>query len=313
MGALVCVACGGLAWMASWVLLSYEALPPARVGVRMRAFEHVAKRVLARLSSSSACALLGGWRPVCVVAEELRVRMDKAGGAFSQQECIVLLVVACMAACVGTGVIMWSPVGCVASIPVLVCAFPIRAAQVQRARERRIIEQMPDVFRTLATALGAGHTLMQAIDYVGLHEGGPAAEAFAHASLRLRCGMSAEEALGKLAAELDAPGAGLMVCALSISQRTGCPLKELFQRSAVLVEQQGEFERTLAVKTAQVRLSVRIVCVLPVAMVVLLSLISPDFREGLGTPAGIGCLAVGVLMDCVALLAIRSMLKGVLR
>ena len=138
------------------------------------------------------------------------------------------------------------------------------------------------------------------------------AEPFARASLRLRCGVPAEAALKQLAAEMDAPGVDLMATALAISQRTGSPLRELFQRSALLVEQQGEFHRMLQVKTAQVRLSVRIVCVLPVGLVVLLSLISPDFRQGLHTTAGIACLLVGATMDAAALLLIRRILKGVM-
>ena len=54
-----------------------------------------------------------------------------------------------------------------------------------------------------------------------------------------------------------------------------------------------------------------IVCVLPIALVVLLSLISPDFRQGLHTVPGIVCLVVGGAMDALALLIIRRILKGV--
>ena len=82
------------------------------------------------------------------------------------------------------------------------------------------------------------------------------------------------------------PGIGLLVTALVIAQRTGSPLRGLFQSSAQLVERQGEYERMLAVKTAQVRLSVRIVCLLPVLLVCVLSLISPDFQHGLATVPG---------------------------
>jgi tight adherence protein B len=97
-----------------------------------------------------------------------------------------------------------------------------------------------------------------------------------------------------------------------ISQRTGSPLMALFQRSAVLVERQGEFERLLSVKTAQVRLSARIVCLLPAVMVAGLSLISHDFQHGLLTPVGMGSVLVAALMDGVALLIIRRLMEGVL-
>lgn len=171
---------------------------------------------------------------------------------------------------------------------------------------------MPGVFRTLAVALASGQTLSQAIEYVGSHGHGPAAEGFARTSLRMRCGTSAEEALALMAGELDAPGVGLLVCALTISQRTGSPLRGLFQRSAQLVERQQEFERTLSVRTAQVRLSVRVVCLLPLLMVGLLSLISVDFQRGLATTAGTLCVVVALGLDAVALLIIRRLMRGVL-
>ena len=108
------------------------------------------------------------------------------------------------------------------------------------------------------------------------------------------------------------PGVGLLVTALSISQRTGSPLRELFQRSANLVESHRQMERELVVKTAQVRLSARVVCLLPLALVGILSLISPDFQEGAATPLGMGCLLVALAMDGAALVIMRRLMKEVL-
>lgn len=124
--------------------------------------------------------------------------------------------------------------------------------------------------------------------------------------------MGTEEALTALAGELPAPGVGLLATALVISHRTGSPLKGLFQRSAVLVERQGEFERLLSVKTAQVRLSVRIVCLLPAVMVAILATISPDFQKGLATASGVMCVCAAAVLDGLAVLIIRRLAKGVL-
>ena len=158
----------------------------------------------------------------------------------------------------------------------------------------------------IAVAL-AGVPLAQAIEYLGAHEGGHAAKPFARASLRMRCGESAEEALMELSRELEAPGVGLLTTALLISQRTGSPLKSLFGHAAKMVERQGEFERMLEVKTAQVRLSVRIVCGLPVIMIAALSILSPDFRAGLATLPGMVSVMTAVVMDAFALIIIRRL------
>ena len=181
-----------------------------------------------------------------------------------------------------------------------------------RRLRREVLGAMPGIYRTLAVAMGSGQTLAQAVEYVGTHERGPASAAFARMSLRLRCGMGTEEAVEALSGELDVPGAELLATALVISHRTGSPLRDLLVRSARLAERQGEFERLLSVKTAQVRLSVRIVCLLPAIMVGVLTLLSPDFQRGLLTPAGIGCTCAAMALDGLALAIIRRMMRGVL-
>lgn len=190
----------------------------------------------------------------------------------------------------------------------------VRVCHADWARRRRAeaLREMPGIYRTLSVAMGSGETLTQAVAYVGAHARGPAAEAFSRTALRLRCGETTDEALERLSGELDVPGTGLLVTALAISHRTGSPMRDLLMRSARLVERQEEFERLLAVKTAQVRLSVRIVCTLPALMVGLLSAISPDFRAGLLTPVGMGCLVLAVVLDALALAIIRHLVRGVL-
>ena len=312
MEAVALLSCSLLAGLASWILLVPGSGEGAGVGVRLRVVAHALRRALRALAASPLCATLLQTDSFRSAVEEVEQSLSRAGISLSAEELAAAIVVGASSVCVAAGAFARSVLVAVAAMPLVVAVFPLRAAQRSRALERELAEQMPGVFRTLATAMGSGQTLMQALDYVGLNEGGPAAESFGRASLRLRCGMSAEDALARLSDELDAPGAELMATALSISQRTGSPLRDLFQRSALLVEQQGEFRRMLQVKTAQVRLSVRIVCVLPMALVVLLSLISPDFRQGLHTVAGAACLLVGALMDGAALLLIRSILKGVM-
>ena len=88
-------------------------------------------------------------------------------------------------------------------------------------------------------------------------------------------------------------------------------MRSLFSRSAELVEEQVALRALLSTKTAQVRLSVRIVCLMPVAMVVLLSLISPEFRSGVTSATGIACVLVAAALDLVAILIVRRLMRGV--
>lgn len=182
-----------------------------------------------------------------------------------------------------------------------------------RSSRNALKREMPQLIRVLAAALASGETLAQAIDYVGSRGTGEAAREFRRASLAIRCGIPIRDALDDLSARLDAPGTGLIVSALSISQRTGSPLESLLMRSAEMVEGSMELERQLEVKTAQARLSARTVCLLPVLMCAVLAMVSPDFQRGLTTLQGLVCVGAAVVLDALAILIIRRLMKGVLR
>lgn len=306
------VSCAGLAALAGYVgigSLDRDA-PGLRVltGRFQRALMHVAHRV----GQTGWAYVLLELGPVSRCCETLSVRARSEEMAVTREDCCGLgIMVFALSLCVCA---LWarSPLGMIAPAAFWLVGLPLWDSSTARKRLRSLSDEMPGVFRTMAMAMGSGETLAQAIEYVGDHEGGVAGAAFQRAALKLRCGMPVHEVLGALVEELDAPGIDLLATALLISQRTGCPLRGLFLRSATLVERQGEFERMLSVKTAQVRLSVHIVSLLPAIMVCVLSLISPDFQKGLLTAPGMVSIAFASFMDIAALLIIRHLMKGVL-
>lgn len=266
-------------------------------------------RILRRLAGTRVVA--------CVLATGVGARMVREARSWShlaalgrEEAAAALLAGLALAACV-SGVLFLTPLAGLVVGGALCALVVARDEARQRGKRREVLAEMPGVYRTLAVAMSSGQTLAQAVEYVGAHERGPAADVFARMSLRLRCGVATEDAVSSLAEELDVPGARLLATALVISHRTGSPLRDLLLRSARIAERQGEFERMLVVKTAQVRLSVRIVCLLPVAMVGLLTLMSPDFQQGLLTPSGVGCVCAAMLLDALALFLIRRMMAGV--
>lgn len=301
-----------LSWIAAFVATS-----DAEAGTRMvRRLALVmplrVSRMVSQLAISRPVSALLRFSAVRNLCDEFVARLNEAVPSLVREEaCATLMLLSATATA-----LVCLVVRSLIAVPIMVGGGVVSLVmwEASRARnaERELVQAMPGVFRTLSMAMGSGETLAQAVAYVGDHEQSAAGRAFKRASLRLRCGESVAEALDKLVEELDAPGVGLLATALSISQRTGSPLRSLFQHSASLVERQGEFERALAVKTAQVRLSVRIVSLLPPLMVSLLSLLSPDFRRGLFTPMGMGCVLLSALMDGAALFIIRRLMRGVL-
>ena len=303
---------GTLAGLSALVLLGAEGPSPLAAERSTRVLSLRAQRLLRRLAATRLVGRVLEWDVAAALATELAEREVPRALGLGRDEVAAALALGLAASSIAAAALLGSPVaGAAVGCLEVAAAWARDASRRQRVR-REVVAAMPGVYRTLAVALGSGQTLAQAVEYVGAHERGRAGVVFGRMSLRLRCGMGTERAVELLASELEVPGARLLAAALVISHRTGSPLRELLARSARLAERQGEFERLLSVKTAQVRLSVRIVCALPAAMLAILALVSPDFQQGLLTPVGLGCVALAVVLDLAALAIIRRMVRGVL-
>ena len=253
------------------------------------------------------------WEPFYYVSMQLRNRFLYKYGITLVDDAFELFFISGIAASILFGILFESVIGVLCGLfsLFLVPYFLYEHAKHQSALE--IAHMMPSIFRTIAVALGSGLTLSQSIEYVSKHTEGVVSESFCIADMRIKCGFPIEEAIEDLAERLDAPGVNLLASALVISHRTGSPLKNLLQKTAELVELQEKNQRLIATKTAQVRLSARIVCLLPVVLLIILSLLSSDFQKGLFTPSGVICTVIAMVMDCIALLIIRSIMKGVMK
>lgn len=309
---LLVAAAGSAAAAASAMPWLGEAPAPLAAERLVRNALRRALELIRRLGASRAAGVLLGMSGWQELAGEATSRAERAGVTLEPGDAVAAAVAAAVCAGAMASVLFDTWLMLPLALVALFVGVPALSARHAVLRRREANAAMPAVFRTLSVAMGAGMTLMQAAEYAGARAGGAVGEAFARLALRLRCGVATETALSELSDELHTPGAGLLSTALAISHQTGSPLQGLFQRSAALVERQGEFERLLAVKTAQVRLSVRVVCLLPAVMVALLAAISPDFQKGLSTPAGAGSVALAALLDVAAVAIIRRLVGKVL-
>ena len=299
---------GMLAWVCCFVQLrggDRQVFSPLRRRLRLARELNRLLWALSKTAPVGRLLTLNSWR---YASDVLAQRLQDGGIVLvREQACALILLLATLLM-----LMLHSVVATLAVATALGVGIPAWHASRLRRDGQGLLREMPNVFRTLAMALGSGETLSQAIGYAGTHVGGVAGAAFSRASMRLSCGASVGEAIDRLCEELDAPGVGLLCTALVISQRTGSPLKGLLEHSARLIERQSEFERMLAVKTAQVRLSVRVVSAIPALLVVGLSALSPDFRNGIMTPAGTFSLVVAAILDVLAMAIIKRQMGGIL-
>ena len=299
------------AFVCVWLLLGLTCGPSA---MREAARERFRLRLLGwmrKLELSRAAQYLVDIEALAEVGAALAQRLGEAGfGVGVCAGCVLVAVIALLAVIV-CGIVAQSWLGVLVGIASACVFIALRGSSLGLSRRQALEHEMPRVFRSLAGSLAAGRTLPQALAHLGKNRD-LTSKAYGRAALAMACGYSATDALARLADELDTPGGELLVSALLVSHRTGSPLMNLFQRAALIVEREDELERLLSVKTAQVRLSVRVVCVLPAVLVGILMLISPDFRAGCATSAGRMSLALAVALDLLAIFIVRRLLASVI-
>lgn len=294
--------CAGGAWHAA----SRDALRAASGWVRA-----LGARLPRRLSSILASrGCLSELERVAAAACQRAGHGSTAGAGATDAALIqgVWLCITVAAAAAGAAVAssLWgAPVG--AALPTAVLA--ARGARRKRAERRRVEAAMPEAFSALAISLGSGHTLAQGMRFVGGHAEEPIRTEFLRVACSIDCGVPAASALDDLLERLPAPGLGLVSLALKVSQRTGAPLRDLLADAAAMVSERMELVRKLDVKTSQARMSARLVALMPIAMIGALTLLSPDFRAGLGEPVGMGSVAVALALNVCAWLIIRRIME----
>jgi len=186
--------------------------------------------------------------------------------------------------------------------------------QVLGARRRRwrraLAAGAPHVARTLADALAGGHAIRGAIMEAARAGGaGPVVDAeLRAAAAALAVGERTHVVLERLRDRAAAPGWETVVAAVLLQRDAGGDLAGLLRTLAGDLEAAGRAEADAHAVTAQARFTARLVCALPLAGAGLAELAQPGIvRETASGVIGIGLCATAVVLQCVALLAVRRL------
>lgn len=223
--------------------------------------------------------------------------------------CSAGLVALAIAAClVITGVLLIAAVMGV----VMACAIYRLPQRAYDRQEELVAKQMIEAFRSSTVALRAGKSLVQAISYVAERVDNPLKEVFLQATFEYFMGRGQRASVRFLQNHLNAPGARLFGSALQIALLTGSGVEQVFERASITLEKAQRQKRELSAKTAQARLSAQVVGIMPLFLVVVLCLLSADFREGVNSAAGSISLVMAAGLDVLGLAVIQRIMQRAL-
>jgi tight adherence protein B len=154
-------------------------------------------------------------------------------------------------------------------------------------RQRQLFaEQLPDNLQVLASALRAGHSLVGALSVVVEDSPEPAKSEFRRVIADEQLGVPLEDAIEVVAVRMDSTDLRQVGLVAALQHETGGNTAEVLDRVAETVRERFELRRLVRTLTAQGRLSRWILTGLPVFLLIIISLLNPDYISPLYTHTG---------------------------
>jgi tight adherence protein B len=194
----------------------------------------------------------------------------------------------------------------------------VGATLVARWRSRRtervpaivVQERFADALGSIAAAVRAGASLPQALAYAAGEAEPPVREGLEQLVGDLQVGLPIEQALERWRVASSGADTDLVVGALELHRRSGGELPAVLEQVTSTIRGRVSVAREVRSLTAQARLSAWILGLLPVGFFAFLMITArSDVQGALGTPIGVSCIVVGLLLEGGAVLWIRSLIR----
>ncbi len=237
---------------------------------------------------------------------DLAVALERAGVALGPEAFVTCTALAAAAG----GFATWLVLRTTLVAAVIAGAVGATAWAVVSSADRRYLQrfaaQLPIVAQQLASAIGAGLSLRQAIARAAADAPEPAATELGRLSADLDLGARIEEALEATMARLPDPGLRTMLVAVLVQRVVGGNLSHALADLSRRLDERATLEREARSATAQARMSAWLVAGLPLAAGVLVEIAAPGtLARTLGQGPGLALVIVATALQMVGVVMIR--------
>ncbi|MDP7673033.1 MAG: type II secretion system F family protein, partial [Vicinamibacterales bacterium] len=180
----------------------------------------------------------------------------------------------------------------------------------RRRRLEAIDDQLIDALRLMANAIKAGLTLQQALELGAREMKPPIADELGRVIKEIELGRLMDEALRRFAERVPLADVRLMTDSILILRETGGNLSETFEVIANTVVERKKVQGKIKSITAQGMTQGVIVCLMPIALMLLFSIVDQNYmRPFFTTPLGWMMLLVVLVLDGVGLFLMFKLVK----
>ncbi|MGI6032016.1 MAG: type II secretion system F family protein [Coriobacteriales bacterium] len=183
--------------------------------------------------------------------------------------------------------------------------------RAQARRRAAAFEQaMPEALRLLSVALDSGSSLVHALEYTADNCDEPLASELKRTVWDLQAGQGFDEAMEGLRSRTGGTEFSYLAVAMEIQHRAGSSMGRVLGTVSEQLKRSRKLSDELKTKTAQGRLSARIVVALPLLVLAVVSLFSPGYLAVFFTsPLGAFLLVVACLLEALGIVMLRRILS----
>ena len=186
----------------------------------------------------------------------------------------------------------------------------LRLSMLRRRRLEKIEEQIPDAIDVIKRALRAGHPFNAAIKLVADDMDEPISKEFELMFSDLNYGSDVRRALLGLLNRIPSVSVMALVTSVSVQRETGGNLAEILDQIAKVVRGRFRFERKVRTLSAEGKMSAWVLALVPLGLVVMMSISSPNYLPVLLTnPTGHKMLYGAGILAVVGILWIRRIIR----
>jgi tight adherence protein B len=232
-------------------------------------------------------------------------------GIYMRVSDMVLLMLVLFAAGVFAGTAVWKDPTLATATGFGLAMAPVAYVRVRRRRRlRRFSLQLPFALDLIRSSLEAGHSLLRGLQVVVSEFQDPMSTELRSVIEQSRLGLPLPRALEEMLKRVPVEDLRLFVVAVRVQSEVGSSLAQIISRLAEIVRTRQRLQDQVKALTAQSRMSGWVVGLLPVIILGAFSVIQPSYTRVLfHDPAGIRILKVAGVLDVLAFLTIRKLLK----
>src|SRR6266404_1232110 len=190
------------------------------------------------------------------------------------------LLAFCLAACVLAGLAAYTLLNSVMAVLLAILGGILPLLYIAHKRKKRLIKfnsQLPDTLDLLGRSLAVGHAFSESLNQVASEMPDPIAKEFRITFEEQKLGLTTKAALDRLAARVPLLDLRLCITAMHIQRETGGNLAEILEKVAQTIRERFKLMEDFRTMTTSSRGSAWILCAIPFGIVLLITLLNPDY------------------------------------